>query len=221
MKQWKSDGPRDWYSFTVPRRVEGLILGPLAPQSGVLITWPLRPRLLYSNILDKPTVQRVDLSRWLWQWRWSRLRDRCLDAEAPTSTSAWRKDWPHHRIRCLQGLLSSHRLNAGTVHLLFELEGKTCFLVPYVCALVTFDRSTSPVFMRATEAHPAWPSLRGSSQWVLPMVFATARKKRWVLRSSWPCYQDCLHTGYLYTSIINYNNNNNNINNDNNNKWSI
>jgi len=37
------------------------------------------------------------------------------------------------------------------------------------------------------QAHSAWPSLRGSVQWVLALPLG---KKRRVLRISQPCYQD-------------------------------
>jgi len=45
-------------------------------------------------------------------------------------------------------------------------------------SVTTFGGSTILVFIQATLAHSAWPSLRGSVQWVPEMVSANSVKKR-------------------------------------------
>jgi len=54
-------------------------------------------------------------------------------------------------------------------------------------SLTTFGGSVIPVFIQATQAHSARPSLCGYWRWCRPLL----GKKRRVLRSSGPCYQDC------------------------------
>jgi len=57
----------------------------------------------------------------------------------------------------------------------------------------------SSAMFQVTQAHSAWPSLRGRVQrWFRPQL----GKKRGVLRSSGPCYQDCWHAGLLHASWI-------------------
>ena len=57
---------------------------------------------------------------------------------------------------------------------------------------------------KATQIHSAWPPppvgmYNEYWRWFRPLLLG---KKRRVLRSSGPCYQDCWHTGLLYTSLI-------------------
>jgi len=44
--------------------------------------------------------------------------------------------------------------------------------------VTTYGGSTIPEFIQATQAHSAWPSLRGQAQWAPEMVSAISGKKR-------------------------------------------
>ena len=72
-----------------------------------------------------------------------------------------------------------------------------------VLGLVTiFGGSTIPVFSWPTQPGHHFVSRCNESCWCFRPLIG---KKRQILHSSGPCYQDCWHTGLFYASLIGFN----------------
>ena len=120
------------------------------------------------------------------QWMWC-LR-RCVAPSAIQLTSLYCFSVP------IRWLVWRRRNGVGHINK-FKLRRARLVL-----GLVTFSGSTIPVFVPATQADSAWPSLRGSVQWV-QWFWPSLEKRRRVLRRSEPVGAGLLYAGLIGSTV--------------------